>query len=199
MYYQSPDWATVADQEGYRRLARSLAETGRFTRFPESERFIPEVIRTPGYPLFVAAVYTVFGTSQIAVATAQTALFALLVLLVYFIARQCASDRRRGRGGSSDGALSDVPLLRRARHDRAVDDGDAHAGCRCGIPRVSIRRDPRLSGHRIALRHHRAEPPGLRVAALRHGRHGRGHRARAEGPSTRRHSAVGVGARRVSS
>jgi 4-amino-4-deoxy-L-arabinose transferase-like glycosyltransferase len=93
MYYLSPEWATVADQEGYRRLARSLAETGRFTRFTESERFIPEVIRTPGYPLFVAAVYTVFGTSQIAVATAQTALFALLVLLVYFIARQCASDR----------------------------------------------------------------------------------------------------------
>lgn len=93
MYYQSPDWATVADQEGYRRLARSLADTGRFTRFPESARFIPEVIRTPGYPLFVAAIYTIFGTSQIAVASAQTALFALLVLLVYFIARQCASDR----------------------------------------------------------------------------------------------------------
>jgi dolichyl-phosphate-mannose-protein mannosyltransferase len=92
-YYQSPDWATVADQEGYRRLARSVAETGRFTRFPQSDRFIPEVIRTPGYPLFVAAIYIVFGTSQIAVASAQIALFALLVLVVYAIARQCTTDR----------------------------------------------------------------------------------------------------------
>ena len=90
MYYQSPDWATVADQEGYRRLGRALAETGRFTRFPEAPSFVPEVIRTPGYPIFVAAVYTLFGTSQIAVAATQTLLFVALVLLVYVIARQCA-------------------------------------------------------------------------------------------------------------
>lgn len=93
MYYQSPDWATVADQEGYRRLARSLAETGRFTRFPESAQFIPEVIRTPGYPLFVAAIYATLGTSQIAVAAVQTLLFALLVLLVFDIARRCTNER----------------------------------------------------------------------------------------------------------
>jgi 4-amino-4-deoxy-L-arabinose transferase-like glycosyltransferase len=89
--YQSPDWATVADQEGYRRLGRALAETGRFTRFPESAEFVPEVIRTPGYPIFLAAVYTLLGTSQIAVAAVQTALFVVLVLLVYFIARECAT------------------------------------------------------------------------------------------------------------
>src|SRR5688500_11751037 len=89
-YYQAPDWATVADQEGYRRLGRALAETGRFTRFPETAEFVPEVIRTPGYPVFVALVYTLFGTSQIAVAAAQTALFVALTLVVYVIARQCA-------------------------------------------------------------------------------------------------------------
>jgi hypothetical protein len=87
IYYQSPDWATVADQEGYRRLGRALAETGRFTRFPESSDFIPEVIRTPGYPLFLAAIYKVFGFSQIAVAVAQTALFVALVLVVFAIAQ----------------------------------------------------------------------------------------------------------------
>jgi 4-amino-4-deoxy-L-arabinose transferase-like glycosyltransferase len=89
-YYQAPDWATVADQEGYRRLGRALAETGRFTRFPDAPEFVPEVIRTPGYPVFVALVYTLFGTSQIAVAAAQTALFGALTLIVYVIARQCA-------------------------------------------------------------------------------------------------------------
>lgn len=93
IYYQSPDWATVADQEGYRRLGRSLAETGRFTRFPDTPRFVPEVIRTPGYPIFVALIYKVFGTSQIAVAAAQTALFVAIVLLVFAIARDCAPPR----------------------------------------------------------------------------------------------------------
>lgn len=87
IYYQSPDWATVADQEGYRRLGHALAETGRFTRFPESSEFVPEVIRTPGYPLFLAAIYKVFGFSQAAVAVAQTVLFVGLVLIVFAIAQ----------------------------------------------------------------------------------------------------------------
>jgi 4-amino-4-deoxy-L-arabinose transferase-like glycosyltransferase len=90
-YYQAPDWAAVADQEGYRRLGRALAETGRFTRFPDTPEFVPEVIRTPGYPVFVAVVYKLFGTSQVVIAAAQTALFVAIALLVFVIARRCAS------------------------------------------------------------------------------------------------------------
>jgi 4-amino-4-deoxy-L-arabinose transferase-like glycosyltransferase len=88
--YQRPEWPTVADQDGYRRLGRALAETGRFTRFPDEPTFVPEVIRTPGYPAFVAVVYTLFGPSQLAVAIAQTLLFVAIVLLVFSIARACA-------------------------------------------------------------------------------------------------------------
>lgn len=85
--YQAPDWDTVADQDGYRRLARALADTGRFTRFPASDTFVPEVIRTPGYPLVVALIYKVAGTSQVAVATVQAVLFVALTLMVFAMAR----------------------------------------------------------------------------------------------------------------
>lgn len=91
--YLAPEWPTVADQEGYRRLGRALAESGRFTRFDDSPVFVPEVIRTPGYPLFLALVYRVAGDSFAAVAVAQTLVFIALVLTVYVIARACEPPR----------------------------------------------------------------------------------------------------------
>ncbi|HMF99398.1 MAG TPA: glycosyltransferase family 39 protein [Vicinamibacterales bacterium] len=91
--YQRPDWMTEwSDQDGYRRLGESLARTGKFTRFPDAATFVPEVIRTPAYPIFVAAIYKVAGASQTAVALAQTALFILICLLVFAITRTIAGD-----------------------------------------------------------------------------------------------------------
>jgi len=91
--YQRPDWATAwSDQDGYRRLGESLARTGKFTRFPDAPTFVPEVIRTPAYPIFVAAIYKVAGESQTAVALAQTVLFVLICLLVFAITRSIAGD-----------------------------------------------------------------------------------------------------------
>ena len=58
-----------------------------FTRVPDAPRFVPEVIRTPAYPAFLAAVYRVFGVGQLPVALAQTALFVLICMLSYTIAR----------------------------------------------------------------------------------------------------------------
>jgi 4-amino-4-deoxy-L-arabinose transferase-like glycosyltransferase len=85
--YQRPDWNTEwSDQDGYRRLGQVLAETGMFTRFPDAPRFVPEVIRTPAYPMFVAAIYKVSGVHQLPVALAQTALFVLICLITYAIA-----------------------------------------------------------------------------------------------------------------
>src|SRR5258705_4638746 len=58
IWYQQPDWATQwPDQDGYKRLGQVLATTGKFTRFPDAPQFVPEVLRTPAYPIFVAAVY----------------------------------------------------------------------------------------------------------------------------------------------
>jgi hypothetical protein len=92
--HQQPDWATAwTDQVGYKRLGAVLAETGRFTRYPDSPTFVPEVIRTPGYPAFVAAVYRLFGLDNtMAVVIAQAVVFAALCLLVFAIARPLLSE-----------------------------------------------------------------------------------------------------------
>src|SRR5262245_47332837 len=94
IWYQRPDWATQwPDQDGYKRLAFVLSTTGKFTRFPDAPVFVPEVIRTPAYPMFVALVYRVFGESQMSVALAQTALFIAICALVFLLGRLVLSDR----------------------------------------------------------------------------------------------------------
>jgi 4-amino-4-deoxy-L-arabinose transferase-like glycosyltransferase len=92
--YQRPDWATEwDDQVGYQRLGHVLATTGKFTKYPDAEPFVPETIRTPVYPLFVAAIYRVLGESHTAVAAVQAALFALLTLVVYALTARLATRR----------------------------------------------------------------------------------------------------------
>src|SRR5262245_35085501 len=93
--YLRPEWTTAwSDREGYVRLGASLAETGRFTRYPDAPVFVPEVIRTPGYPAFVAVFYRLFGIgNDTAVAAAQVLIFPLLCLLVYALTRRMASER----------------------------------------------------------------------------------------------------------
>jgi len=93
LWYQSSDWTTSwPDQDGYRRLGQVLAATGKFTRFPDSPTFVPEVLRTPAYPLFVATIYTVFGMQQTAVAIAQIGLFVMICLLVFAMARRIVPE-----------------------------------------------------------------------------------------------------------
>ena len=92
IWYQQPDWQTQwTDQDGYRRLGEVLATTGKFTRVPDSPRFVPEVIRTPMYPAFVAVLYRLFGVGQLPVALAQTGLFVRTVLVVFAIASRSTS------------------------------------------------------------------------------------------------------------
>jgi 4-amino-4-deoxy-L-arabinose transferase-like glycosyltransferase len=93
--YLKPEWDTAwSDREGYVRLGEALAESGRFTRYPDAPVFVPEVLRTPGYPAFVAVFYRLFGVrNDVAVAAAQVAIYPLLCLLVYAITRRVASER----------------------------------------------------------------------------------------------------------
>src|SRR6266850_553708 len=91
--HERPEWnVSWTDQGGYRLLAEGLTESGQFTRYPGVSPLVPEAIRTPGYPLFVAAIFTLFGDHQLAVAIAQAALFVVVCLLVYRIARMCAPE-----------------------------------------------------------------------------------------------------------
>ncbi|HET9834073.1 MAG TPA: glycosyltransferase family 39 protein [Vicinamibacterales bacterium] len=96
IWYQRPDWFSQfawTDQEGYRRLGQALASTGKFTKFPDAPQFVPDVIRTPVYPLFLASIYKVAGTGQLPVVLAQTVLFSLICVFVYAIARRIGNER----------------------------------------------------------------------------------------------------------
>lgn len=106
IWYQRPDWTTQwSDQDGYRRLGEVLAATGKFTRFPDAPRFVPEVIRTPVYPAFVAVVYRLFGPHQLAVALAQTGVFVAICMMVYALALRVTSDRVVALGAAAATAL----------------------------------------------------------------------------------------------
>jgi 4-amino-4-deoxy-L-arabinose transferase-like glycosyltransferase len=91
--YQRPDWDTQwTDQNGYLMLGRNLAETGRYTRFAATQDYVPEAIRTPMYPAFVALLDLVFGQSRVVIASAQAVLFAIICVLVYEIARAATTE-----------------------------------------------------------------------------------------------------------
>ena len=93
---QRGDWNSTtvwSDQIGYQRLGAAIATTGKFTRYPDSDMFVPEVIRTPGYPAFVAIVYRLFGIgNNMAVALVQAAAFAGLALFVFAMVRRVAGE-----------------------------------------------------------------------------------------------------------
>jgi 4-amino-4-deoxy-L-arabinose transferase-like glycosyltransferase len=93
--YLRPAWdVSWSDQEGYKRLGAVLAATGTFTRYPDYATFVPEVIRTPGYPVFVALIYRLFGIgNDLAVTLAQAVVFAAICLMVYSIGRQVRDER----------------------------------------------------------------------------------------------------------
>src|SRR6266568_1017807 len=92
--YQRADWYTHwTDQNGYMHLGQVLADTGRLTRFPDTPRYVPEEIRTPIYPAFIAALDLVFGPSHMVIAVAQGGLVVMICLLVYAVARTVASER----------------------------------------------------------------------------------------------------------
>jgi hypothetical protein len=102
--HQRPDWdVSWTDQGGYKMLAHGIATSGNFTRYPGVEPFVPEAIRTPGYPGFVAVVYLIAGESHLAVAVAQILVFAAICAVVYALSRRVLpepwrTDRRRPRG-----------------------------------------------------------------------------------------------------
>lgn len=111
--HQRPDWDAVwTDQAGYHRLGEGLALTGNFTRYANSEVFVPEVLRTPGYPVFVALVYLAFGVgNHMAVAIAQAFVFAGICLLTYGIARHAAGERTAIVAATATALFSPLPYF----------------------------------------------------------------------------------------
>ena len=113
IWYQRPDWDTSwTDQVGYQRLGEVLATTGMFTRYPDAPIFVPEVVRTPGYPAFVATVYLVAGVgNHLAVAVAQAVVFTSICLLVYLLARRATNDRTAIVAAAATALFSPLPYF----------------------------------------------------------------------------------------
>jgi 4-amino-4-deoxy-L-arabinose transferase-like glycosyltransferase len=110
--YQRPDWETQwTDQNGYLMLGRGFALAGRFTRFVDTQAYIPEAIRTPGYPAFVGMLDVVFGESHLAIAIAQALLFAAVCLLVHAIARNVASENAALAAGLATALYPPLPYF----------------------------------------------------------------------------------------
>jgi 4-amino-4-deoxy-L-arabinose transferase-like glycosyltransferase len=75
---------TVGDTPTYLGPAKELLHHNQFdSASPPGQ---PEFLRTPGYPVFIAAVYRVFGESNTALLLVQVALSALTVFLAYLLA-----------------------------------------------------------------------------------------------------------------
>ncbi len=75
----------MSDSPGYHDPARALLHTGTYAVSPDVPG-VPETIRTPGYPLFLAGVYALFGEHYAAAIAAQILLSLATIALVYAMA-----------------------------------------------------------------------------------------------------------------
>lgn len=81
--------------ESYDSVARHLVHGEGFS-FTSEGRKLPYLFRTPGYPLFLAAIYSVFGFVPIAVYYFQIGLHLLTILLIYFLTRNFFDEKIAG-------------------------------------------------------------------------------------------------------
>ena len=80
-----PNLFLEIDSAGYNNPALALVKTGVFAISPEFPH-IPEVIRTPGYPFFLAGIYTLFGENNYPVVILAQILLSLgIIILTYYI------------------------------------------------------------------------------------------------------------------
>lgn len=81
-----PHLLQTPDSPTYIQPAEALLRDGRFSVAPGSAE--PEIIRTPGYPLFLAAHFALFGSAAWPPLLTQVLLNSLAALLVYELARR---------------------------------------------------------------------------------------------------------------
>jgi len=100
----------MGDSPGYYRLAENLSQRSVYSQ-AYAEPYIPDAARTPGYPLFVAAVFTAAGPSLVAVAVAQSLLHGLSGLLVARLGETWFRSARIGAAGALLWAVAPVPSV----------------------------------------------------------------------------------------
>jgi hypothetical protein len=87
---------TAGDTAAYLGLARNLLDAHTYG-LEVAGRLVPVDIRPPGYPLFVAAVYAIFGRSDTALLVAQAVLDLAGCFLIAALAARLAPERSRRR------------------------------------------------------------------------------------------------------
>ncbi|MEO0081474.1 MAG: glycosyltransferase family 39 protein [candidate division WOR-3 bacterium] len=85
--------AAIPDAAEYLTLAQNLVRHQTFSR-SEQEPYRPEVLRTPGYPLFLALFFVVFPKPLLPILAAQLILSLLLVLVTYRFCLELTGDNR---------------------------------------------------------------------------------------------------------
>lgn len=86
-YGKAPNHILSEDSGLYTRTAHTMLLAGRFAQSTEPTA-PPEVMRTPGYPAFIAALWAVFGERPVLVIVAQILLSVGTLALAYGIARR---------------------------------------------------------------------------------------------------------------
>ena len=88
----NPRFTFSNDSARYDSNARALVHTGHFAAGPDQPD-VPEVVRTPGYPAFLAVFYAVSGDRPWLALAAQILLSAATVGLVFLLGRRLFSPR----------------------------------------------------------------------------------------------------------
>ncbi|MCM8827618.1 MAG: glycosyltransferase family 39 protein [Candidatus Omnitrophica bacterium] len=86
-YYVDPSRILAADSCDYDNSAKALLYLGKFSVSPDKPDS-PQLVRTPGYPFFIALIYAIFGEKYFPVITIQIFLNVLTILLTYLLAKK---------------------------------------------------------------------------------------------------------------
>jgi len=86
IYSVDPSRILDDDSPTYYNPARALFRTGHFANSPETPE-LPEVVRTPGYPAFIAGTWLIFGERYFPVIMIQILISVGTIMMTYVIAR----------------------------------------------------------------------------------------------------------------
>ena len=87
----------AGDSKVYMQIAANVVDHGVYSREPK-EPYLPTLIRTPGYPLFLAGVFEIGGVgNETAVRIVQAFLFWLACIMTGMIAEEWVDPERKGK------------------------------------------------------------------------------------------------------
>ena len=96
LYASGVDVDLHSDMATYQKRALLFLSTGSFTEAVPSHYFAESVYRLPFYPLFIAAIYKLFGTAPMAVYIIQAFIGTLLLWGIYLLTSASFNNRLAG-------------------------------------------------------------------------------------------------------